>query len=79
MELSVAGSLGWVFYVLLCVVVWPAMLLVMYRVAITVLSAEREHDAGRGVARTGLSPGVSRVAGWHRYRSHGQRTMVLRR
>jgi hypothetical protein len=39
MELRVAGTLGWIFYAVLCLVVWPAILLVMYRVAITVLGA----------------------------------------
>jgi hypothetical protein len=39
-EFSVAGSLAWAFYVVLCAVIWPAMLVVMYSVAFTVLSAE---------------------------------------
>jgi hypothetical protein len=71
MELCVVGSLGSVLYGLLCVVVWPAMLLVMYRVAITVLSAGiGGHDDRRGVSPADLSP----VAGRRR-----QQTVGLRR
>lgn len=43
-----AESLGWAFYGVLCAVIWPAMLIIMYRVAVTVLSAQSgEPDARR--------------------------------
>ncbi len=44
------GTLGWVFYAVLCVVVWPTMLFIMYRVAITVLSAPLHESDSRGRA-----------------------------
>ncbi len=55
-----SGSLGWAVCAVLCAVIWPALLAVMYRVAVTVLSAEarerrtrdvRRQDSGRIVGR----------------------------
>ena len=42
-----AGSLAEAFYAVLCAVIWPVMLLVMYRVAFTVLSARARAEEVR--------------------------------